>query len=57
MPECDGVGQILDAPDRVLDGRAYWEVCRGTGKVEVQSPHFEVEESVRLDEEPCPLSR
>lgn len=32
--ECDGRGKILDAPDRVLDGRAYWTTCPeclGTG--------------------------
>jgi len=26
-PECDGRGKILDAPDRVLDGRPYWTPC------------------------------
>jgi len=31
-PECDGQGEVLEAPDRVLDGRAYMTpcpVCRG----------------------------
>jgi len=33
-PECDGKGTVLDAPDRVLDGRAYRTTCPdclGTG--------------------------
>lgn len=32
--ECDGTGQVLDAPGNVLDGRAYLtacETCKGTG--------------------------
>jgi hypothetical protein len=34
-PECDGRGSVLDAPARVLDGRAYvvpCPLCHGTGK-------------------------
>jgi DnaJ-class molecular chaperone len=33
-PECGGEGEILDAPQNALDGRAYFEVCpacNGTG--------------------------
>lgn len=25
--ECDGSGEVLDAPGNVLDGRAYWTPC------------------------------
>lgn len=35
-PNCDGRGEVLDAPARVLDGRAYWvrcDECDGTGEV------------------------
>ena len=33
--DCDGRGEVLDAPGHVLDGRAYWDTCptcQGTGK-------------------------
>jgi DnaJ-class molecular chaperone len=39
-PECDGGGEVLDAPQNVCDGRAYWErcyVCNGTGEVDASS--------------------
>ena len=26
-PECDGRGEVLDAPGNALDGRAYWTPC------------------------------
>jgi hypothetical protein len=40
-PECGGKGQVLDAPDRVLDGRAYWDTCPtcgGSGRVRAPKP-------------------
>jgi hypothetical protein len=39
-PECEGKGQVLDAPARVLDGRAAWEtcpVCQGAASHEPRS--------------------
>jgi DnaJ-class molecular chaperone len=33
-PECEGRGEVLDAPDRVLTGRTYYTtcpVCKGRG--------------------------
>ncbi len=26
-PDCDGRGDVLDAPADVLAGRTYWDVC------------------------------
>jgi len=37
--DCDGKGRVLDAPDRVLDGRAYEETChscKGVGTIGVE---------------------
>lgn len=30
-PECDGRGEILDAPNNVLDGQCYWTPCPECG--------------------------
>ena len=38
-PDCDGRGEVLDAPDNVLDGRAYWETCPTChGRKEIMTP-------------------
>jgi hypothetical protein len=34
--DCEGEGEVLDAPNNVLDGRSYWSTCstcKGIGRI------------------------
>jgi hypothetical protein len=33
-PECEGRGEVLDAPSHVLDGHPYWTPCPACGRRE-----------------------
>jgi hypothetical protein len=39
-PECDGRGEVLDAPGDVLSGRAYWTPCPVCGGIAMKDESY-----------------
>ena len=49
--DCDGRGEVLDAPSDVLSGRTYWTPCPTCGGSGQLSPRAEVADSTTVEGE------